>query len=1391
MAKDLGKNVSHTFDNENYSYDSVVFQEGKPPLDSEVNLAQQLLSDLARKTTVDNSSGWVSYKSHFAEPGNPNFFYTQNPSSPLPELALVNGWPIHVTNTDTTLGNVNVVNMDEYPLVTGSRVDGVFLEVWRGLVSDEMTGITTPTDLTQIGVLKSVCAVSENLAWAVGDNGIVLKTDNGGVTWLSQPTPTSVAINAVKFLTASVGYLAGANGTLFKTDNGGGTWTQLAIPALDSLNAISVISGSNIVIVGDNGTILVSENGFDFVLVLNSDGAPNNLNSVFFYDQSIGWAAGDNGQYLRTLDGGQTWTVQPITTADPSKPLQEVTVTNNLKGIRFVNLSDGWVVGDNGMILRTTDGGLRWSDISVSIYNPASETNPNIPAYSKTTQNLNNIEILNSYPVRINLSIRQANIFRSAAYEIGPKNLILTYQDADDFQEHKVTLPLAQYPTDVDLVSAINAVQDADTGEIVFNATLSYTESAYLSHANAATIYGTQSTEIRFSMGDRAWIVGDNGLVLSTQNGGARWVVEDSPTTFNMYGISFTGVDYGWVVGDQGEIARYDASSGLWENQDTDLVKQTQRKVFFEGNNESPADLNLRNDSIHPGIKTETSARTQVQYRIRVVEGVDISSYRDAGLGSSYVFSRGPNASVREAGSYAFDNMGASTGDYGLWRSLCRNTVDGYTYAIPMFLVTRRNQQAYNADTNINGSSIDSIGAIRPDGLTYEDIVQDDILDIRRKTGNVDTSALLGSAFDALMEGSLATSMIREPSKGGQAGSLLTYVDKISQGNLEALANGDINSEAVGGITGFAQGSQQDETGALSLPGFSGPPVTAEFAPLVNGLYNHDPSYYHALYSVTQDGPVGIEGSDIPGYFTGMGTPQAVFVFGETGVYEGEGVNYVVQGAYIDYGSPGLSKIPDSPLQIKNVVQGSPASSYNYYGIDRDVESKVVRRLNGGIPGYTNYVEATATGFGGNVQQNASMFRLHIYQEILANTTEIRIPKNNEGYFVYAVREIRNLVDGGVYKVSSVVDRAGSDTSVLVVNLANTYTIAEGSYIEIIAEITTLETEASGITTQSIGQSTDDRGESIDAYRSPYLSVFDSAIKGVYKSYKCVLLVKSASGSTSVTFPNEKVVGLATMNYLDGNSKPTVWLATNTPYTTVPVDSVEYDSEGYITSITGTAFADGLIIVAVIQEITEFQNAAGNASAIVTYKSRAPQTLGPLPSTLSVEMIDGPSSFVISSQGTGGGIRSSMYKNPLEQIPVADNLSNPSYFFNLYGLELNTFLEEEGYLTMPFRVSRRPSGVLTLSEPSVDRLGRSYYGSASKTMVFKTEGMMLGNPRKLMIPFLVRVRSQITSPALYGEVLMAVVTSYENTSLDNELIAGPDGNAIIALYKVPGMPLIR
>jgi len=75
----------------------------------------------------------------------------------------------------------------------------------------------------------------------------------------------------------------------------------------------------------------------------------NTLNSVYFVNKHTGYAVGNYGTVLRSVDGGLNWTVIQTNT------------TKNLNGVYFINENYGFAVGDSGIIIRTVDHGASWT----------------------------------------------------------------------------------------------------------------------------------------------------------------------------------------------------------------------------------------------------------------------------------------------------------------------------------------------------------------------------------------------------------------------------------------------------------------------------------------------------------------------------------------------------------------------------------------------------------------------------------------------------------------------------------------------------------------------------------------------------------------------------------------------------------------------------------------------------------------------------------------------------------------------------------------------------------------------------------------------------------------------------------------------------------------------
>jgi len=79
----------------------------------------------------------------------------------------------------------------------------------------------------QANTLRSIAFTDQDNGIAVGDGGAIVRTTNGGASWISLPLATFSGLLSVSFPTALTGYAAGLYGTVLKTTDGGATWTMM------------------------------------------------------------------------------------------------------------------------------------------------------------------------------------------------------------------------------------------------------------------------------------------------------------------------------------------------------------------------------------------------------------------------------------------------------------------------------------------------------------------------------------------------------------------------------------------------------------------------------------------------------------------------------------------------------------------------------------------------------------------------------------------------------------------------------------------------------------------------------------------------------------------------------------------------------------------------------------------------------------------------------------------------------------------------------------------------------------------------------------------------------------------------------------------------------------
>ncbi len=315
-----------------------------------------------------NSAGIASYLWNFGD----------NTSSSLANTfhnyAQVGTYDVSLTVTSTngcsiTKTNTNYIRVDNtfpnLPLFpnTNSDITGIsLLNDSTGCVSLETGECMLTTDGGNIWIPKINTGISDassvsivNGKWIMtSKEGKVVESSNSGASWQLVPQNISAqkSFTDVSLSSASSGWIVGKNGALFRYASGNLNVENSGTIA--NLNAVKD-GGAWATAVGDNGTILRSNGGAWFS---QASGITSNLRSIAFANSQVGYACGDNGRVLKTTDGGSTWT----TSLPPGSEI-------NFSSVEVSGLDSAWVVGNKGILYETVDGGNSWTRFTKGVTN--------------------------------------------------------------------------------------------------------------------------------------------------------------------------------------------------------------------------------------------------------------------------------------------------------------------------------------------------------------------------------------------------------------------------------------------------------------------------------------------------------------------------------------------------------------------------------------------------------------------------------------------------------------------------------------------------------------------------------------------------------------------------------------------------------------------------------------------------------------------------------------------------------------------------------------------------------------------------------------------------------------------------------------------------------------
>ncbi len=184
--------------------------------------------------------------------------------------------------------------------------------------------------------------------YAVGDKGTVLRTDDGGQTWIdltSFPAFTT-GLRDVRSMGPGQLLAVGDPPGIFRSDDGGVSWSAVSNPSTGPLFNIEEIPGGTLSVVGRHGAVLHSIDG-GLTWTLLPPPFDREIYDQFWWDELHGYVVGSHVA-RQTDDGGQTW-----------QPIPDVQESGAFTDIQFLDSQNGWLL-EHFTTYRTTDGGASW-----------------------------------------------------------------------------------------------------------------------------------------------------------------------------------------------------------------------------------------------------------------------------------------------------------------------------------------------------------------------------------------------------------------------------------------------------------------------------------------------------------------------------------------------------------------------------------------------------------------------------------------------------------------------------------------------------------------------------------------------------------------------------------------------------------------------------------------------------------------------------------------------------------------------------------------------------------------------------------------------------------------------------------------------------------------------
>ncbi len=293
--------------------------------------------------------------------------------------------------------------------------------------------------------------------------------------------------------------------------------------AVSTSNALSVVVR--------HGQLALSGVPSDEVMgftALASDSS-STLHAASFVDSQIGFVVGTNGTILKTEDGGSSFSEIDATHGNPI----------NLKDVEFLDANHGFVVGYSfmGAVYRTSDGGLTWGSSLIPKKVNACDFRDSLIGY---------------------VAGQPSSLGEGGPISKTVDGGVTWSNQADGFQVELMDIRFADDATGYAVGRFGTILKTSNAGGVWSALTVpaAFNDTWFM----AVEVLGDGST---------AFFLGSDGVILATQDGGSNLVRVRSGVSRTLRAIEFVNDEVGFITGDRGTLLQTFDGGATWIPYDT------------------------------------------------------------------------------------------------------------------------------------------------------------------------------------------------------------------------------------------------------------------------------------------------------------------------------------------------------------------------------------------------------------------------------------------------------------------------------------------------------------------------------------------------------------------------------------------------------------------------------------------------------------------------------------------------------------------------------------------------------------------------------------------------------------------------------------------------------